>query len=565
MSRPGGDRARRSADGELLGLRVGRLATLLDGCDLRRITIGGREIVNRIYVASRGPDWSTAEPRLLRRRLVERDGGIEVRFAVEHRAPRIGVRWNGTIQLGEGAVRYAVTGIATEPTRYIRLGMCLLHPAAMAGARFVARTSRGPVRGVLPHTINPQFLPLGGEDHTTMPAFSELALECADGLHLRLRFVGDVFEIEDQRNWGDASFKTYSPPLAASEERVAAVGERVRQGVEIEVLRRPPSLPRRARRSVSIEVGAGEGEARPRIGIGCDRALAALVRPDHLSAAVASLAGLRSALATAASLGVPLELDARDARFGRREAALVTGAHVARVIVAADAATLADARSRIGHVPIAAGSGDSFAGLNSSRPDFWLLDEIVWPLHPQTHAVDDMSVMETPATLADMLVTARLFAGDRPLGIAPLTLAPPGSDDARVAAPFGAAWTLAVLAHASRGGAAWLTCLDRGAGVHPLADFCERPWRVLDAHAEDPRRVVAVELRADDARTLLVANLSSERVSVGGGWSRGTRARRLNADTIGAATRDPGEFRARTVRSAARIVLEAYETVRLDL
>ena len=241
-------------------LRAGPLSALLCGVDLRRIALGGDELISRIYVASRGPDWSTAESRLRRLRIEERDRAVGVRFTVDHEGPEIGVAWKGTIDLDARSVRYEVSGMTTRPTRHVRLGLCVLHPPAMAGARFVAQTPRGPVRGSFPHAINPQFLPPGGADHTTLPAFTELAIERSDGLRMRLRFTGEVFEIEDQRNWGDASFKSYAPPLADSGERVAPLGERVRQGVEIEIGRPPRRVRRPAGRTVGIGAGEGEGE-----------------------------------------------------------------------------------------------------------------------------------------------------------------------------------------------------------------------------------------------------------------------------------------------------------------
>jgi hypothetical protein len=54
------------------------------------------------------------------------------------------------------------------------------------------------------------------------------------GCDVALRFAGDVFKMEDQRNWTDASFKTYSRPLARPFPYRIGPGERVRQSVTIE-------------------------------------------------------------------------------------------------------------------------------------------------------------------------------------------------------------------------------------------------------------------------------------------------------------------------------------------
>lgn len=52
-----------------------------------------------------------------------------------------------------------------------------------------------------------------------------------DGGEFSLNFRGDVFETEDQRNWTDASFKTYSTPLARPFPVDVRKGERVHQSV----------------------------------------------------------------------------------------------------------------------------------------------------------------------------------------------------------------------------------------------------------------------------------------------------------------------------------------------
>ena len=37
---------------------------------------------------------------------------------------------------------------------------------------------------------------------------------CVNGIDTEIAFEGEVFEMEDQRNWSDASFKTYCRPLS---------------------------------------------------------------------------------------------------------------------------------------------------------------------------------------------------------------------------------------------------------------------------------------------------------------------------------------------------------------
>ncbi|MEJ0031488.1 MAG: hypothetical protein WDO15_14435 [Bacteroidota bacterium] len=48
-----------------------------------------------------------------------------------------------------------------------------------------------------------------------------------------LQFEGDIFETEDQRNWGDDSFKTYSTPLSRPYPVMLKPGDKVNQKVRL--------------------------------------------------------------------------------------------------------------------------------------------------------------------------------------------------------------------------------------------------------------------------------------------------------------------------------------------
>ena len=52
---------------------------------------------------------------------------------------------------------------------------------------------------------------------------------------------GDTFEMEDHRNWTDASFKTYVRPLALPWPYTPPAGQAVSQSVKRHAERRAPS------------------------------------------------------------------------------------------------------------------------------------------------------------------------------------------------------------------------------------------------------------------------------------------------------------------------------------
>ena len=106
-----------------------------------------------------------------------------------------------------------------------RIGICVLHPATAKGAPVtIMHTDNTTESGTLPDTILPHqpFFDISAIRHTA-----------ASGLECEIAFSGDTFEMEDQRNWLDASFKTYSTPLALPMPVRIMPGDRVRQSVTL--------------------------------------------------------------------------------------------------------------------------------------------------------------------------------------------------------------------------------------------------------------------------------------------------------------------------------------------
>jgi hypothetical protein len=57
--------------------------------------------------------------------------------------------------------------------------------------------------------------------------------QVAPGVTATCRMEGDAFEMEDQRNWSDASYKTYVRPLALPWPYTLPAGESVRQTITL--------------------------------------------------------------------------------------------------------------------------------------------------------------------------------------------------------------------------------------------------------------------------------------------------------------------------------------------
>ena len=57
----------------------------------------------------------------------------------------------------------------------------------------------------------------------------------AEGAQAEITFEGDVFETEDQRNWTDTSYKTYSRPLELPFPYSVNAGETIEQRITLKI------------------------------------------------------------------------------------------------------------------------------------------------------------------------------------------------------------------------------------------------------------------------------------------------------------------------------------------
>src|SRR5207253_10216802 len=181
---------------------------------------------------------------------------FSVTWRQRHRAGEIDFSWTGEIEgRADGTLVYAMLGEAASDFAYNRIGICVLHPSEAAGSPYRARTPDGEITGGLSREIGPQRI-VDGVIHPLFPSYDELELE-QDGVRLRFVFEGDLFEMEDQRNWTDASFKTYSTPLGLGFPHHARAGQRIEQRVTVTAEGEPRPAPPEG--EARIEVGDGLG------------------------------------------------------------------------------------------------------------------------------------------------------------------------------------------------------------------------------------------------------------------------------------------------------------------
>ena len=469
----------REALPEGVPLRAGPLTLVFEAGDLRDIRYGDDEIVRRIYGAVRDRHWGTVPGRLDRLRILQRDQGFRITYGSEHRQGDVDFSWEATIEgTAEAALTFAFSGQANATFLKNRIGLCVLHPLPLcAGRAATAHRGDGTLRPVRFPGLVAQEQPVEGFDDLT-----GLDYEVRPGISLQLRLAGDLFQMEDQRNWIDASFKTYSTPLSRPWPAEIAAGTRVEQCVTLKLLGAQSGAPcvQRRGRGTPVDVGlAGAPPQRlPAIGIPLASAAGGLSgaqatrlrggRPGHVRVDLPLGAewrpALDAALACARTFACRLELaldvpDRASAPLLELARRLPSDGSIARILVftagraVTSPATLEEVRTHL---------LDARQDLNrlgtGSRADLYELnltpaphaDIVCWSMNPQAHASDIRSIAETPCAAGAQVRSVAQYYPQQSRAVSPVTLRPrehagdPHGTNLQ-GSLFCAAWTLAVL------------------------------------------------------------------------------------------------------------------------
>ena len=449
---------------------AGRLSAQIQGVDVRRVTWAGVPVMDRLFVAIRDADWGTlppvldAEPRVI----VEPDlGRTTITVQARHADPSIRFVWDGRIAIGPDAtLSMEMEGVAERGYRYARMGLCALLPArSMAGAEVASEGGEVRYRGILPRLVGPQWY-VDGVDQPLIPAFRELTVTLPE-MVVHQVFEGDQFELEDQRNWTDDSFKAYSLMAGEPYPRTARPGQRFWQRITLTVS--PTSgLSRDVRPVPTLRSASGPGEVVlvrptedqlhwPAIGLGdtsdgrpllsVETQALRVLRLDHLRVDVRPgapdwQAHLRRAVAGAQAIdaGVELALSLDDAAMELLPdlAGLLARIRVPRVLVlhAPTQATASTPAGLLGRVRAVlgpslpdtdwiVGTDGDFAEVNRDRPMPAGPDDargVCYGMNPQIHAWDEMSMAETLGAQGLTVATTRTWFPGGHVCVTPVTL-----------------------------------------------------------------------------------------------------------------------------------------------
>lgn len=506
-------------------LRAGRLTARLRGTRLGAIEFDGHEVWHGVDFLYRDPDWGTPAVVVDRVEQSAEAGGLRLSL---HAHIAAGMALEIAISADETSLSYEVTATVLEDLETNRTGLVVMHPLSACARRVeVEHTDGRSSASTFPVLVAP------------WPPFTlvrAIRHEYADGAWAACRFTGDDFELEDQRNNADASFKTYSRSnLMARPYRLRA-GTLLRQSAQLRLESAPSSPLVRVPGPVRVVLGdvagplpaIGTALAAAQVGSASAGALAAL-SPAHLHLMldrpdepldVAALARLLD--------GLPLRLDIAGITAAQAEldriAAQLRSAGIAPAAVAVFPSTppvLAAARRAFPHARVGGGTPHFFTQLNRIE-DLGPVDFLAFGTASVVHGADDEDIMAGLPSLPSMVATLRLRHGEVPVHVGPSSIGArrspiggqPASDgsrrmalarrDPRTRGLYGAAWAVGYIAQFAAAGARAVTLFEL-AGDAALVDETGVPT---------PAFHVLRRFGAPRARETILANPGPEPLSV---------------------------------------------------
>ncbi|HEV8388917.1 MAG TPA: hypothetical protein VGQ35_03685 [Dongiaceae bacterium] len=506
-------------------LHAGTLTAVLDNGALRYIKLGETEVLRAIAFLVRDENWGTFTPEISNLKVRQGKNDFRVTYDARCKDAKRSLRYQAEISCGaDGALTFAAKALPETDFLTNRTGFIVLHPlTGVAGFPVdVEHVDKRKVKDKFPATINP-VQPFYG--------IRSLRHKVTSGIFATCRMEGDTFEMEDHRNWTDASFKTYVRPLAQPWPYTLPKGVEIKQSVSLTFSGKLPR-PKAVGRAKPIEIALGKaGAALPAIGIGvpegeadaafANAALIAQAVPRHLvceadgrKGGLTGTLGVYQRLGKATNADVILEVILPGAQAPATEFAPIADAVKRAGLVPAAISvspamdlrgvlpgskgppgpTLAEiyraARAAFPGVRLGGGTFAFFTELNRKRPPTEHLDYVTHTTCPIVHAADDVSVMETLEALPYVTQSAKAFIGGKAYCVGPSsiparlnpygasTASNPGNGrvclsdmDPRQRGLYGAAWTLGYVAALAPGGLAAITL---GAATGPAGMIYRR-------------------------------------------------------------------------------------------
>lgn len=481
-------------------LSAGPLKLTYNSGSIRSVKLGSFEVVRMIYVALRDHNWGTIIPALTNEAIEEFEGGFKISYQSLYSEKNIRFVFHVTIS-GDpsGTVVFDIEGEALSEFMTNRTGFCVLHPVKECMGNSCEITEPDGQKKVdsFPELISP---------HQPMKNMAEMSWHVADMGIARIKFIGEIFEMEDQRNWTDDSYKTYCRPLELPFPYAFKTRDKIHQRITLSV-ECNANLVSSSFKEYHLRYDNGSKFPLPKIGVGKSTTRPELSEREtvlikeigfddydiHVIFNETWQKDLEVSIKEANSLDIPLHLNVQFSEEFQVEIELLSvclsskNAAVNSILILHNeemvtseaflAQVIKELKMAFPSANIGAGTSGFFAELNRQRIENPALDFLSYSITPQVHAFDNLTLVENLMGQSATVKTAKAFAKGKKIHIRPITLKihPNPSDtskvgkideefsthiDVRQMSLFGAGWILGSIKQMAQAGADSITYFE---------------------------------------------------------------------------------------------------------
>ena len=426
-------------------LKAGKLNMIYNNGSIRYISAGGNELIRMIYSAVRDKDWLTVTPEIVDEKIEVQEYFFLINVKCLYRSGEISFSAEYSIEgKPDNSIIFSMEGKALERFEKNRIGICVLHPIESCAGRncLIEHSNNSSEQSSFPEDISP---------HQIFRDIKSMIWH-TNKIHCRLDFEGDTFETEDQRNWTDASYKTYSTPLSLPFPATLEKGTRIYQRISFSA-EGSFNVSDDAGEKIIVKLFPEESFRLPAIGI-CQSSrshpitisetkIIRSIRFDHYRVDLhlfksgwqfKAEQGSRESFDLGYQLELALFFDDNFHQevnnfldwYSRRRL------HVASILLyhKSSPSTPDDLARKIipilrsvnPDVKIATGTNANFAQLNRNRPGETENDSICYSVHPQEHASDNLTLVENLEAQRYSILSAKRFAGKKGIVLSPVNI-----------------------------------------------------------------------------------------------------------------------------------------------
>ncbi len=408
--------------------------------DIRKIKIRQQEVIQRIYFVVRDEEWLNIPFVLKNYKSKVKKSKTEIEYQLLFLKESVNFEVNMKITSSDDLLLVETNGESASDFMKNRIGLCMHLPVSLKGkACKIFHSDATLSSSVFPELVSP---------HQPFKNISGVEYEMGS-LSVKIEFEGDVFEMEDQRNWTDASYKIYSTPLDLPFPVQVKKGDTFYQKIAISF---SDAVPNNRKKHIKLPTTEYLIPA-PQIGIQLSNDFSS-EKTDYLATNKSPFSYYRvdfhlydntwrecvqDNISFLRKANLPIyavlyfsehyekEINDFTAYIESHSLGLVIHSVVllsSTVFVVSNEKLeylSAILRAKIPNILIGAGTDANFAQLNRNRPDTEHIDFLCYSIQPQEHASDKLSLIENIQGQSDTVKTALSFSNGKKIHIAALS------------------------------------------------------------------------------------------------------------------------------------------------